>query len=173
MTDQIVIEPLGEHSRAAFCCGLSRIDNFFKNNAKKVHLGYGTRVFVACRENNQTPIGFYGLTVMTFDVGMNEKADKKFERHGQIPTIYLSMLARDKDQGPKGLGEILLADALQRALRIREDVGVYAMTLHAFNDKVREIYEGAGFQTFSKTPATEEGYVPMFITLDQVAASLS
>ncbi|MGV8939809.1 MAG: hypothetical protein ACOH2J_22050 [Allorhizobium sp.] len=173
MTNEIAIEPLGDHSRAAFCCGETKIDNFFRNNAKRAHREYGTRVFIARKDSDETPIGFYGLTVMTFDVGMNETADKKFSRHGQIPTVYLTMLARDSKRGPRGLGEILLTDALNRALRIREDVGIYAMTLHALNEKVRAIYEGAGFEAFSGTLPTEEGYVPMFIMLDKVAASLA
>lgn len=178
MTDQIVIEPLGEHSRAAFCCDLPRIDNFFKNNAKKVHKAYGTRVFIARREENLDPIGFYGLTVMTFDikekpVKMNDKAENKFSRHGQIPTIYLTMLARDKERGPKGLGVLLLQDAFERALRIREDVGVYAMTLHAVNERVKSVYEDLGFEAFEKYEPTEDGSIPMFITLDQAAASFS
>ncbi|HEV7305195.1 hypothetical protein [Ensifer sp.] len=166
--NDIVIEPLGEHPRGAFCCDLQRIDNFFKNNALKSHRAYAQRVFVACTADDKSPVGFYALTTMTFRPGMNAEADKKFGRFDAIPSIYLTMIGRDK-AAPKGLGARMMLDAFQRALEVREHVGVYALTLHAFNEKVKAYYETFGFQQFADPAQDQEEYKAMFIPLSTVA----
>lgn len=168
--EEIVIEPLGDHPRGAFCCTLEKIDNFFKYNALKSHEAYAQRIFVACKTGDNTPLGFYALTTMTFRPGMSEEADKKFGRFAAIPSIYLTMIGRHKDAS-KGLGTQLMLDAFKRALEVREHVGIYALTLHAYNDKVRGIYESFGFQVFSDPAQDNNEFKAMFIPLSTVAAS--
>lgn len=170
--EEIVIEPLGDHPRGAFCCDLKPIDNFFRINALKSHKSYAQRVFVACRAGCPTPLGFYALTTMTFKPGMSDEADKKFGRFAAIPTIYLTMIGRDKN-APKGLGLTMMLNAFERALSVRENVGVYAMTLHAFNARVQEIYEAFGFKTFTEADQDQEGYKAMYTPLSAVAATFA
>lgn len=170
--DDILIEPLGDHKRGVFCCGNSSIDNFFKNNARKFHEAYSMRVFVARRADALLPLGFYALTTMTFRIGMNDEADKKFKRHDAIPTIYLTMIGRDQNS-QKGLGEHMMLNAFERALMVRENVGVYALTLHAVNDAVKARYEEFGFQAFSDRAHDNDGHTAMFIPLSVVAASFN
>jgi hypothetical protein len=98
---EIIVEPLGDHPRGAFCCALKPIDNFFKNNALKAHDAYSQRVFIARRPDDLTPIGFYSLMAQTFKPGMSDEADEKFARFETIPTIYLPMIARDRKRGRK------------------------------------------------------------------------
>ncbi|MDX0105476.1 hypothetical protein CN135_10965 [Sinorhizobium meliloti] len=167
--EDIIIEPLGDHPRGAFCCNVKPIDNFFRKHAFDRHSAYALRVFVARRPGDTTPLGFYSLTTMTFQPGMNEEADSKFERFDAIPSVYLSMIARDRE-GPKGLGDFLMLNAFKRALEVREHVGVYALTLHAFNETVREIYERLGFQVFADDRKLGE-YPAMFLPLSTIAAT--
>lgn len=168
--EDIVIEPLGDHPRGAFFCDVKPIDNFFRKHALDRHAAYATRVFVARRPESNVPLGFYSLTTMTFQRGMNEEADGKFERFAAIPSVYLSMIARDKEGGPKGLGDFLMLNAFKRSLDVREHVGVYALTLHAFNSKVQSIYEKFGFQTFADDRKLGD-FPAMFIPLSVVAAT--
>ncbi|MEJ1117099.1 hypothetical protein V9K92_01230 [Phyllobacterium sp. CCNWLW109] len=170
--EELTIEPLGDHPRGAFCCDLDKIDNFFKNNALKSHNAYGQRIFVACKAGDKTPLGFYALTSMTFRPGMNKEADKKFGRFDAIPSVYLTMIARHKD-ATKGIGTHLMLDAFRRALQVREHIGVYALTLHAYNAKVQEHYEKLGFQVFADPGQDQEEYKAMFIPLSAVAATFA
>jgi len=170
--EDIIFEPLGDHPRGAFSCNLVKIDNFFKNNALKSHNAYALRVFVARTKENNTPLGFYALTTMTFRPGMNAAADKKFERVNAIPSIYLTMIGRHQD-APKGLGAAMMLDAFKRSLEVRENVGVWALTLHAFNDVVQKYYEQIGFEVFEKSDQDLDEYKAMFIPLSNVAASFA
>jgi hypothetical protein len=171
--DDIIIEPLADHPREAFSCELKTIDSFFQKHAAAKHEAYAVRVFVARRLEDPTPLGFYALTTMTFKPGMSEEADEKFGRFEAIPSIYLTMIGRDKN-APKGIGARLMLDAFERALEVRENVGVYALTLHAYNEKVREYYLQYGFQQFAD-PAQDSGkqkeYPAMYIPLSTVAAA--
>ena len=170
--EDIVFEPLGDHPRGAFSCKLEKIDNFFKINALKSHNAYALRVFVARRRDDMTPLGFYALTTMTFRPGMNAEADKKFGRFNAIPSTYLTMIGRHSE-APKGLGALMMLDAFKRALEVRENVGVWALTLHAFNDEVQKYYTRIGFETFEKSDQDLEEYKAMFIPLSSVAATFA
>lgn len=174
---ELVIEPLGKHSRGAFCCGNTKIDNFFRNNARKSHEAFAQRVFVARTADGEDILGFYALTLMTFTKGMNEKADDKFARVDSIPTIYLTMIGRDQNHGPKGLGAALMEDAFRRCLTVRDNVGAYALTLHAVNEKVAERYEALGFSKFHTDKhdrsKDDETHLAMFYELDAIAKAFS
>jgi hypothetical protein len=63
-----------------------------------------------------------------------------------------------------------MINAFKRALDVREQIGVYAITLHAFNDKVKENYEKLGYQVFADERKLGE-YPAMFIPLSTVAAT--
>lgn len=110
---------------------------------------------------------------------MSEAADKKFGRFDAIPSIYLTMIARDKGAS-KGLGTHMMLDAFKRSLEVREHVGVYALTLHAYNDDVQSIYEKLGFQVFANPGQDQQDskdetkrYKAMFISLSDVAATFA
>lgn len=174
---EIVIEPLGDHVRGDFCCGEKRIDNFFRNNARNSHDAYAQRIFVARYGDKTELLGFYALTLMTFALGMNEEADAKFGRFNSIPTIYLTMIGRDQTHGPKGIGSVLMEDAFRRCLSVRNNVGAYALTLHAVNERVAQRYEDLGFTRFHTElhdrQQKDETHRAMFYELNAIAAALA
>ena len=147
MSQDICFEPLDGHPREAFSCKHRSIQNFFRKWAEDNHTKYKQRVFVACREGSKEPLGFYSLTLMTFESSMEDMASAKYEDR-EVPTIYIATLARDKNVSDKGFGFNLLEDAFRRCLNVRESIGVYAISLHAANEKVAQVYEGYGFRRF-------------------------
>ncbi|QNP78382.1 hypothetical protein [Agrobacterium tumefaciens] len=164
-------EPLDGHPREAFACKLRPIQHFFRKYASENHSTYTQRVFVACKDGTNEPLGFYSLTLMTFHAGMNEEAEQRYkERH--VPTIYLGAIARDKNLSDPGFGAVLIGDVLRRCLIIRENVGVYALTLHAANEQVAAIYEAYGFTRFANGEKKDD-MPAMFFRLDEAAATLS
>jgi hypothetical protein len=170
---QIVInfEPLDGHPREAFACKFRPIQHFFRKHAEENHTSYTQRVFVACQDGQKEPLGFYSLTLMTFQAGMTEETEKRYkERH--VPTIYLGAIARDKNLSDPGFGALLIEDVLKRCLLVRENVGVYALTLHAANKEVAAIYEAYGFIRFANGESRDD-MPAMFFPLDNAAAALS
>ena len=159
----IAIEPLdpAKHDRAGFTCGIDRLDNFLHRTARKQQAADFTRVWVAT-EGGSTILGYYALNAHTLAV--DDDPPRKLARHaprsGGIPAIYLSMIAVDERHQGRGLGRILLADALNRAARAGEQVGVKAVVLDVIEDggpettkRRRAFYLKMGFQPFLSRPS--------------------
>jgi len=61
-----------------------------------------------------------------------------------VPCILLARLAVDRTEDNRGMGKGLLVDAIRRAVRVSEAVGVRALLIHARNEEARRFYEHLG-----------------------------
>ena len=172
---RIFIEPLDpqRHNRAAFSCGTIRLDNFLKRTARKHQAGDFTRVWVATDVGNVEILGYYALNAHALE-GNDLPTDltKKAPRFGSIPGVYLSMIAVDGRHQGRGLGRILLADALTRAAAVSDQIGLKAVVLDMIDDGGPEIVErrrtfhaAMGFRSVPSRPAR------MFISIETVRNS--
>lgn len=138
----MIIEPLSsKHDRSSFDCGESSLNTYLKQYARQNdEKGLG-RTFVAV-EPGQTRIeGYY--TISTGAV-IFEQVPEKLPRY-PIPVVHLGRLAIDLNSQGKGLGELLLIDALKRAFQASEQLGIYAVEVRALNDSARNFYLKYGF----------------------------
>lgn len=137
-----LIEPLGKHHRREnFDCGEASLNEFLKKYARqndKKNLG---RTFVAVLPDDAEVKGFYTLSSgsVSFEV-----VPEKLPRY-PIPTIHLGRLATDLKMRGQGLGELLLIDALKRAILISAELGIYAVELFALTETARSFYLKYGF----------------------------
>ncbi|MPY73637.1 MAG: GNAT family N-acetyltransferase [Alphaproteobacteria bacterium] len=155
---QIKIEPFDPevHDRAAFSCGTERIDNFLKSTAKKHQQGDFTRVWVAVGKVSPKILGYYSINSHSIQADdLPEKFKKGAPRHGAVAAAYLSTFGVDASVQGKGIGKILLADALKRIARISEQMGIFAVVLDVLDDgdraqieKRHRFYESFGFIDF-------------------------
>lgn len=146
MSHDYIIEPLRkDHVREQFDCGEPELNTYLEVYARQSDgTGLG-RTFVAVLEGSRTPLGYYTLASgsITFDI-----VPKKLPRY-PIPVIHLARLAVDRSAQGKGLGGLLLANALQRSVGIAMDVGVYAVELYAKNESAKLFYSKFGFTELS------------------------
>ena len=168
----ISIEPLDpqRHDRAAFSCGTIRLDNFLKRTARKHQTGDVTRVWVATEIGTAGILGYYALNAHSLEgEGLPADLTKKAPRFGSIPAVYLSMIAVDRRHQDRGLGRILLADALSRAAAVADQIGLKAVVLDVIDDggpeameRRRTFYAGMGFRSLPSRPER------MFISIETV-----
>lgn len=71
-------------------------------------------------------------------------ASRKLPKH-PVPVVLLARLAVDRPAQGKGLGEGLLVDALQRAVRLSAGLGVHAVEVDALDDTAAAFYRRYGF----------------------------
>lgn len=172
-SSRLVIEMLdpSKHARAGFSCGVDRLDNFLRRTARKQQAADFTRVWVVTERGEGTIFGYYALNAHVVDVGDNPPTElvRRVPRSGSIPTVYLSMIAVDERHQGRGLGRILLADALGRATDAAERVGIKAVVLDVIDDGGpdqtewrRAFYVRMGFKSFPAQPSR------MFIPIDTV-----
>lgn len=66
----------------------------------------------------------------------------------------------------KGLGELLVADAVRRILGAARALAVLAIVVDAKDDRAASFYEGFGFRRFPSRPSR------MFLTASSAATAL-
>ncbi|UOA25846.1 GNAT family N-acetyltransferase [Pseudosulfitobacter sp. DSM 107133] len=156
-TTQFVTEPFDphKHDRAAFSCGVEQVDNYFKKTANKLSKADNVRTYVKVSADDKTKVeGFYATNAHSV---YYEDLPKKYMRgapaHGSIPAVYISMMGRDITCKGKGMGAVLLADALKRIALGAERFGVAVVLLDVLDcgdpkavEQRKQTYEKYGFQ---------------------------
>ncbi|WP_414040938.1 GNAT family N-acetyltransferase [Acidithiobacillus sp. M4-SHS-6] len=75
---------------------------------------------------------------------------KKLPR--RIPGVRLGRLAVDRQYQGKGLGDLLLVDAMTRAQRIHADAGGVGLFVDALDEQAAEYYRHFGFKLAPGNP---------------------
>jgi ribosomal protein S18 acetylase RimI-like enzyme len=148
------IEPLGKrHDRATFSSGQPDIDDWFRRRASQDEKRNVARVFVAI-DDDLGIIGFYGLSSYTLALTeLPEEIARKLPRYDAIPAARIGRLARDERVRGRGVGELLLADAVRRILGAGRSVAVFAIVVDAKDDRAAAFYRRFGFQPFPLQPS--------------------
>ncbi len=110
------------------------------------------KTFVAVREEAPTRIcGYYALTLAELEYRhLPEAWRKKLPR--RIPGVRLGRLAVDRQYQGKGLGELLLVDALTRAQRIYAEAGGIGLFVDALDEQAAGYYLHFGFEASPDNP---------------------
>ena len=72
--------------------------------------------------------------------------------HLDVPVMLVGRLAVDQSEQGKGLGSLLLIDALRRARHLADHVGVRAVEVDAIDDAARRFYVRHGFIALQDDP---------------------
>jgi ribosomal protein S18 acetylase RimI-like enzyme len=145
---RLKIEPLDRntHDRAAFSCGNDKIDNFLKINAAGQQDQDITKAYVIVEPPSPRVLGFYAMNAHSIDATVVPEAlRKKLPKYPNFSAVYISVIGTQKDLQGKGIGSILLADALKRCIEIADKAGSFAVVLDALNDDAARLYRKIGF----------------------------
>jgi GNAT superfamily N-acetyltransferase len=135
----------GNHNRQSFDCGRAELDNWLRQVARQLQDKGLSKTFVAVQDEEPTEIcGFYALTLAEIDRRFLPDAYQK-KLPQRIPGVRLGRLAVDLRYQKKGLGELLLVDAITRARRIHQDAGVVGLFVDALGEYVFAFYRQYGF----------------------------
>lgn len=142
----------GSHDRQGFDCGRAELNDWLRCIARQ-HQDKGlSKTFVAIREEAPTLIcGFYALTVAELD---NSQLSEAYRRKlpARIPAVRLGRLAVDLRFQRKGLGDLLLVDAISRARRVQQDAGVAGLFVDAIDQEAAGFYRRLGFSPSPGNP---------------------
>jgi len=165
------IEPLGpslgpSHDRAAFRCGNESLDRYIREQATQDTRRGVARVFVAVMpEEPQRIAGFFTLSaawVVASD--LPPEVAKRLPRH-PVPAALVGRLAVETGFARRGLGSILLADAVKKAMAAAEMVAMTVVVVDPIDDAARAFYSAFGFRSL-QAPQRH-----MFLTLPRSSRS--
>jgi predicted GNAT family N-acyltransferase len=147
------IEPLGpQHDRAAFSSGSAALDQYLKTQAGQAVAKNLAAVFILTPDG-KTILGYFTLSAFSVNFSeIPEQLAKKLTKMGEVPATLLGRLARSLDEKGKGIGEILLVDALKKALLNSATVASWAVVVDAKDDNASAFYKRFGFVEFPNTP---------------------
>lgn len=140
-----VVEPFDErHDATWFDSGKPVLDMWLRNSARHAQRNRTSRTFV-WHTGDGVVVAFYSLAahLLTRDgIGRIGRGSPD-----EIPAVLLARLALSRGLHGQGLGSVLLADALRRAVRAGQNVGARFVVVDALDVAAAEFYAKHGFVT--------------------------
>jgi GNAT superfamily N-acetyltransferase len=139
-------------TREGFHCGVASLDTWLVEHAAGADAAGSARTYVVIDDEQDRVVGYYALTVASLErEEATGRASRGMPRH-PIPAMLLARLAADESVQGRGVGAILLADAMQRTLLVAEETGIRLLLVHAVNDEARSFYLHFGFEVSPSDP---------------------
>jgi GNAT superfamily N-acetyltransferase len=163
--DGFHIELLGDHDRAAFCCGVEALDRYFRERVTQDVRRRVSNCFVLLDAENEVA-GYY--TFAATSVPLTELPDslsRRLPRYPVLPAGLIGRLAVDQRYQRHGLGGFLVVDAAVRS--IRAEPAIYALVVDAKDDNAAGFYTQLGFQSFMSQTNR------LFIPVSEIAKRIS
>jgi predicted GNAT family N-acyltransferase len=142
-------EPLDtkKHNRAAFSCEQETLDRYLKERANQEVRKQVAAVYILTSDG-RTIAGYYTLSQYSIEPGevppdLVQKL--RLPKYDRLPASLLGRLARNKEFKGQGIGELLLMDALKRALQLSLHIASVAVVVDAIDENARQFYQRYGF----------------------------
>jgi GNAT superfamily N-acetyltransferase len=133
-----------DHDPSDFDCGRPSLNDWLKRFALTNQQNDSARTFVVNRAGRV--IGYYSLAAGSVRKEESPARIAKGLAAHPIGVILLARLAIDRREQGTGLGRMLLADALARAMAAADAIGARAVLVHAIDDEAAEFYRRFGFE---------------------------
>ena len=159
MLEDLPLDP-AVHDRQAFKCGVPALDEYLQRFAQQ-HRQRGISSIYVLTDSAQPEriLGYYTLSAAEVDAQRLEDAERRRLPRYPVPCFRMGRLACSEDQQGRGMGKLLLACAIDRCLKARQQVAAYALLVDAKDAAAKAFYLHFGFKTFRDTPLTL--YLPL------------
>jgi GNAT superfamily N-acetyltransferase len=136
------------HRREAFYCEAPELTEFIQKRARREMDARASACFVLVAETDPGRIvGFYTLSQTSVSLHkLPETLVKKLPGYPEFGATLIGRLARDREWLGKGIGSLLLIDALRRSVRLSGEAGAVVVVTDPKNAKAQNFYQGFGFQ---------------------------
>lgn len=142
-----------EHERAGFSSGEPALDSFLIERVDREVRNGLSKCYVHCAEGTPNVLGYYTLSMHTFQPGVMSKTQgKKIPKGYNVPAALVGRLAVSSAYQGQGIGVGLLLDSFQRAVDLAHIVGIFAVAVDAKNDEALSFYKKYGFIQFKDEP---------------------
>jgi predicted GNAT family N-acyltransferase len=142
-----------KHCRTDFCCGQVSLDNYIRKQASQDVKRKVSTVFVLIDDSDSkfNILGYYTLSAYTVEIeNLEQSFVKKLPRYPQLPATLLGRLAIDNQHKDKRFGEIMLFDALKKAIAVSQQIASLAVIAEALDENAVSFYLKYGFQKFNQ-----------------------
>lgn len=140
----------GHHDLSSFASGNGELDDWLHRHAKPAERMDSARTFVLMRKDRV--VGYFSLTM-----GSVLRADAPAKLVRGLPAypvgiVLLARLAIERDEQGKGLGSLLLSEALRKAVAAGDAAAARLVVVDAVDDDAARFYERHGFVATPEHP---------------------
>lgn len=140
------------HKYDEFVCDEPELTFWLKHRARRNQLSGTSRVFVICAPGTERVIGYYSLSTGSVECSQASRTLRQ-KMPEPLPVMVLGRLAIDSGWTGKGLGTVLLQDAVMRCQNLYHNIGVEVVLVQVMSDVARDFYIHHGFKI---SPLTEQ-----------------
>ena len=137
------------YERAGFSCGEPGLDEWLVRYSGQSERKHTTRTFLAVDHVSNTVLGYYATTAIEIQPDSTGRTSASGKRRYPMPAILIARLAVDRAAQGRGLGGILLTDALCRILEASKSVGFEVVVVDAIDLDASTFYRRYGFTPFA------------------------
>jgi GNAT superfamily N-acetyltransferase len=147
-----------KHDRNDFDCGKELLNTYLKNRAGQDIKRKLSACFVFTEKETNFIRGYYTLSNNSIPLSsFPEQIKRKLpSSYHSIPATLLGRLAIDKKFQGKGLGKILLIDALKRSYELSKEIGSFAVVVDPIDEEAELFYAK---YDFIKLPDSEKMFI--------------
>jgi GNAT superfamily N-acetyltransferase len=140
------------HNRKAFSCGIDALDSYFQKQIGQDSRKRVAVTYVLHDQNENRVAGYCTLSATAIELAtLPEPVRKKLPSYPCLPATLIGRLAVDETYKKRGLGELILIDAMKRAYRTSLEVASFAIVVDAINHNAETFYKKYGFLDLSVT----------------------
>jgi GNAT superfamily N-acetyltransferase len=147
-------EALGDNrDRATFCCGDEALDRYFQTQATQDIRRRIANCFVVVEVATGQVAAYYTLSAASIPlVDLPTDETKRLPRYPTLPAVRIGRLAVDQRFQRRGLGELMLMNAVHRTMQ--DAAAAFALLVDAKNDRAAAFYARYGFRPVAGKPGT-------------------
>lgn len=137
------------HDVEHFRCGEASLDDWLREQARPAAVRRTARTWV-WTDTEDTVVGYYALSAHKVS---REQVPSRVGRGGpvEIPAVLIGRLALAESLRGRGLGPVLLADALSRVVEATRTVAARLVVVDALHEHAAVFYERLGFTRIPDT----------------------
>jgi ribosomal protein S18 acetylase RimI-like enzyme len=141
------------HDRAAFDCGDGALDRYFQMQVTQDIRRRITNCFVVIDIADAQVAAYYTLSAASIPlVDLPPDEAKRLPRYPTLPAVRIGRLAVDQRFQRRGLGELMLMNAVHRTLQ--DAAAAFALLVDAKNERAAAFYQRYGFRPIMSKPRT-------------------
>ncbi len=147
-------DALGEgHDRNDFGCGDEALDRYFLTQATQDIRRRIANCFVLVEAASGLVAAYYTLSAASIPlIDIPPREAKRLPRYPTLPAVRIGRLAVDRRFQRRGLGELMLVNAVHRTMQ--DAAAAFALLVEAKNDHAVAFYEKYGFRAVADRPRT-------------------
>ena len=141
------------HDRAAFRCGDEALDRYFQTQATQDIRRRIANCLVVVEAATGQVAAYYTLSAASIPlVDLPTDETKRLPRYPTLPAVRIGRLAVDQRFQRRGLGELMLMNAVHRTMQ--DAAAAFALLVDAKNDRAAAFYRRYGFRRIAGQPRT-------------------